>query len=106
MLDLEQDLANVPENDAKFRQLCKISVMCEDRWASLYCRDYNKPFESYRSEAISVLKHNLDVRRGDAVRPANRAGTGATVRQIRRDCNTVNPSVSIANGQIGNPQNV
>lgn len=103
LIELEFKLANAEGEE--FKKLCKTGVLCEERWASLYCRDYNKPLDEYRNEAISVLKHNLDIRRGEGARPTVKTGE-TPIRQIKRDFNTVNPSVSIASGQIGNPQNM
>ncbi|KAI6183775.1 hypothetical protein M3Y97_00525000 [Aphelenchoides bicaudatus] len=106
LIELEFKLANVSDNGEEFKKLCKTGVLCEERWATLYCRDYNKPLDEYRNEAISVLKHNLDIRRGEGIRPAVKPTDGTPIRQIKRDHTTVNPSVSIASGRIGNPANM
>jgi hypothetical protein len=49
----------------------------------------------------------LDIRRGEGVRPQVKTASGETpIRQSKRDYTHVNPSVSIASGQIGNPNNM
>lgn len=50
LIDLEFKLANVENGGEEFKKLCKIGVMCEERWASFYCRDYGKPLEEFRNE--------------------------------------------------------
>ncbi|KAI6234392.1 hypothetical protein M3Y99_00789700 [Aphelenchoides fujianensis] len=107
LISLESELQQAADND-QFKKLCKMGVMCEERWARMYCKDYGKSWDEYRNEAISVLKHNLDIRR-DGLRPfmkmQNKAnGVESTPRLIKRDILTVAPSVSIAMGRMGNPQ--
>lgn len=85
-----------------YKQLSKSAFLCEQRWVTLYCRDYNKPLDEYREEALSVLRHNINFRRGESVRPQSKP----VVRQSKRDHTVVNPSVLIADGQFGSPVNM
>ncbi|KAI6218128.1 hypothetical protein M3Y95_01187500 [Aphelenchoides besseyi] len=106
LIQLESDLANELDND-RFKKLCKMGVMCEERWAKLYCKDYGKSWEDHRNEAISVLKHNLEIRR-EGLQPFMKMcnkldGDDLLQGTMRRDINGMNPPVSIGMSRLTNP---
>ncbi|KAI6179411.1 hypothetical protein M3Y98_00607400 [Aphelenchoides besseyi] len=106
LIQLESDLANELDND-RFKKLCKMGVMCEERWAKLYCKDYGKSWDEHRNEAISVLKHNLEIRR-EGLQPFMKMHNkldpdDLLQRSMRRDIHMLNPPVSIAMSRMANP---
>ncbi|CAD5208952.1 unnamed protein product [Bursaphelenchus xylophilus] len=111
LIALESELQHSGGNeDPEFKRLCKMGVIYEEKWARLYCRDYHKPINEYRNEAIGVLKQNLNIRR-DGLRPFMRLmqarqhpyTTEVTTRS-KRDVLAVSPAVNIVAGRMTTPK--
>jgi hypothetical protein len=61
LIELEVKLSEA--KDEEFKKLCKTGVLCEERWATLYCRDYNKPCKSFLMSLIQDSQGLLFIRK-------------------------------------------
>ncbi|CAD5206218.1 unnamed protein product [Bursaphelenchus okinawaensis] len=110
LIALESELQHSGGNeDPEFKRLCKMGVIYEEKWARLYCRDYNKPINEYRNEAIGVLKQNLNIRR-DGLRPFMRLMQSRQLsytpdtQKVKRDILSASPAVNIISGRMTTPK--